>query len=234
VKVKINFFSFFSKIIFQEWKGINRKQSTRLQHLSRLKASAFFSLQIFLVVMKQSNLYLGLVLPSGGWQSLIVWNSKFGNTAVSMMTLSMTTLSITVKMRRSVIWRICWVLLSIHYAACLMLCIIMLSVILHTVYMHLCTVSLCWLYLANCGYAELSYSQCNYAEFRYAKCCYAECCYAVYTCAVAYCCNYRHTLSIFMLNVVMSKVERQLIEAAIHRSGNSSNAHRGGNSSNSP
>ncbi len=30
-----------------EWKGINRKQSTRWQHISRLKASAFFSLQIF-------------------------------------------------------------------------------------------------------------------------------------------------------------------------------------------
>jgi hypothetical protein len=29
----------------KEWKGINRKQSTRWQHLSRLKASAFFSLQ---------------------------------------------------------------------------------------------------------------------------------------------------------------------------------------------
>ncbi len=44
---------------------------TRWQHLSRLKASAF-SLQIFLVVKKHSNLYLGMVLPSGGWQSLIV------------------------------------------------------------------------------------------------------------------------------------------------------------------
>jgi hypothetical protein len=54
-----------------QWKGINRKQSTMWQHLSRLKASAFFSLQKFLVVMKHSNLYLGLVLPSGGWQSLI-------------------------------------------------------------------------------------------------------------------------------------------------------------------
>ncbi len=54
-----------------EWKGINRKQSTRWQHLSRLKASAFFSLQKILVVMKHSNLYLGRVLPSGGWQSLI-------------------------------------------------------------------------------------------------------------------------------------------------------------------
>jgi hypothetical protein len=31
----------------QQWKGINRKQSTRWQHLSRLKASAFFSLQKF-------------------------------------------------------------------------------------------------------------------------------------------------------------------------------------------
>ncbi len=51
---------------FNEWKGINRKQNTRWQHLSRLKASALFSLQIFLIVMKQSSLYLGLVLPSGG------------------------------------------------------------------------------------------------------------------------------------------------------------------------
>jgi hypothetical protein len=30
-----------------KWKGINRKQSTTRQHLSRLKASAFFSLQKF-------------------------------------------------------------------------------------------------------------------------------------------------------------------------------------------
>ncbi len=28
-----------------QWKGINRKQITRWQHLSQLKASAFFSLQ---------------------------------------------------------------------------------------------------------------------------------------------------------------------------------------------
>ena len=55
----------------KEWKGINRKQSTRWQHLSQLKARAFFSLQKNLVVMKYRNLYLGLVLPSGGWQSLI-------------------------------------------------------------------------------------------------------------------------------------------------------------------
>ena len=54
-----------------QWKGINCKQSTRWQHLSRLKASVFFSLQKKLVVMKHSNLYLGLVLPSGGWKSLI-------------------------------------------------------------------------------------------------------------------------------------------------------------------
>jgi hypothetical protein len=47
-------------VLPQQWKGINRKQSTRWQHLSQLKASAFFS------VMKHSNLYLGLVLKSGG------------------------------------------------------------------------------------------------------------------------------------------------------------------------
>jgi hypothetical protein len=50
----------------QQWKGINHKLSTRWQHLSRFKASAFFSLQFILAVMKDSNLYLGLVLPSGG------------------------------------------------------------------------------------------------------------------------------------------------------------------------
>ncbi len=32
-------------IIHFEWKGINHKQSTRWQHLSRLKASAYLSLQ---------------------------------------------------------------------------------------------------------------------------------------------------------------------------------------------
>ncbi len=66
VKVTSPNSQYFIFIITYEWKGINRKQSTRWQHLSRLKASAFFSLQIFVVVMKRSNLYLGLVLPSGG------------------------------------------------------------------------------------------------------------------------------------------------------------------------
>ncbi len=49
-----------------KWKGINRKQSTRWQHLSRLKLVHSFLCKFFLVVMKHSNLYLGLVLPSGG------------------------------------------------------------------------------------------------------------------------------------------------------------------------
>jgi hypothetical protein len=52
--------------ISRQWKGINPKKITRWQHLSWLKASAFFSLQKNLVVMKHSNLYSGLVLPSGG------------------------------------------------------------------------------------------------------------------------------------------------------------------------
>jgi hypothetical protein len=57
--------------LFDQWKGINRKQSTRWQHLSQLKARVFLSLQFFLVVMKHCNFYLGLVMPSGGWRSLI-------------------------------------------------------------------------------------------------------------------------------------------------------------------
>jgi hypothetical protein len=49
---KLNFLNSHTKtniflIRSNQWKGINRKQSTRWQHLSRLKANAFFSLQIF-------------------------------------------------------------------------------------------------------------------------------------------------------------------------------------------
>ncbi len=55
-----------------QWKRINCKQSTRWQHLSRLKANAFFSLQKHLVsCMKCNNLYSGLVMPSSGWWSPI-------------------------------------------------------------------------------------------------------------------------------------------------------------------
>ncbi len=59
-----------------KWKRINckinHKQSTRWQHLSRLKPSAFFSLRKNLVsCMKRNNLHLGLVMPSSGWWSLI-------------------------------------------------------------------------------------------------------------------------------------------------------------------
>jgi hypothetical protein len=47
-----------------QWKRINRKQSTRWQHLSRLKASAFL-FEIFLLgVKKHKSLYLRLVLLS--------------------------------------------------------------------------------------------------------------------------------------------------------------------------
>ncbi len=42
-----------------QWKGINRKQSTRWQHLSRLKASAFFSLQNFFSCYETQQLILG-------------------------------------------------------------------------------------------------------------------------------------------------------------------------------
>ncbi len=40
-------------------KGINHKQSTRWQHLSRLKASAFFSLQNFFSCYETQQLILG-------------------------------------------------------------------------------------------------------------------------------------------------------------------------------
>jgi hypothetical protein len=55
-----------------QWKRISCKHKARWQHLSWLKASAFFSLQIFLLGNKWSNLYLGLVTPSSGWSSPIM------------------------------------------------------------------------------------------------------------------------------------------------------------------
>jgi hypothetical protein len=44
---------------FVKWKGINRKQSTRWQHLSQLKASAFFSLQKIFNYYETQQLILG-------------------------------------------------------------------------------------------------------------------------------------------------------------------------------
>ncbi len=43
-----------------KWKGINRKQSTRWQHLSRLKASAFFNLQNIFSCYETQQLILGI------------------------------------------------------------------------------------------------------------------------------------------------------------------------------
>jgi hypothetical protein len=43
----------------RQWKGIDRKQSTRWQHLSRLKASKFFSLQNFVSCYETQLLILG-------------------------------------------------------------------------------------------------------------------------------------------------------------------------------
>ncbi len=57
-----------------QWKRISHKQSTRWQHLSWLKASAFFSLSKEIVVKKCNNLYFGLVTPSSGWWSPIYWS----------------------------------------------------------------------------------------------------------------------------------------------------------------
>ncbi len=42
-----------------KWKGINCKQSTRWQHLSRLKAGAFFSLQNFFSCYETQQLIRG-------------------------------------------------------------------------------------------------------------------------------------------------------------------------------
>ncbi len=55
-----------ANINFYQWKRISHKQSARWQHLSRLKASAFYSLQRKLFAKKCNSLYLGLVMPSSG------------------------------------------------------------------------------------------------------------------------------------------------------------------------
>ncbi len=46
-------------IFFKQWKGINRKQSTRWQHLSQLKASVFFSFQKKFNCYETQRLILG-------------------------------------------------------------------------------------------------------------------------------------------------------------------------------
>ncbi len=49
----------WKSISLEQWKGINRKQSTRWQHLSQLKASAFFSLQKNFSCYETQQLILG-------------------------------------------------------------------------------------------------------------------------------------------------------------------------------
>jgi hypothetical protein len=49
-----------------QWKGSNRKQRARWQHVSGLKASASVFGKINYGGLKHNSLYLGLVLPSGG------------------------------------------------------------------------------------------------------------------------------------------------------------------------
>ncbi len=52
-------YSIISIFNYKQWKGIKCKQSTRWQHLSRLKASAFFSLQTFFTCYETQQLILG-------------------------------------------------------------------------------------------------------------------------------------------------------------------------------
>jgi hypothetical protein len=70
-----------------QWKGINRKQSTRWQHLSRLKASAFFSLQ------KNFSCYVTqqLILGTGTaiwWVTEPHWPSKLECLSVLLIIIS--------------------------------------------------------------------------------------------------------------------------------------------------
>jgi hypothetical protein len=52
-------FAFALVQLVAQWKGINRKQSTRWQHLSWLKASVFFSLQKNFTCYETQQLILG-------------------------------------------------------------------------------------------------------------------------------------------------------------------------------
>jgi len=49
-----------------QWKRISCKQNARWQHLSQLKASAFFCLKKKIVFKEHTNFYLRLVTPSSG------------------------------------------------------------------------------------------------------------------------------------------------------------------------
>jgi hypothetical protein len=61
----------WANTIETQYKRISCKQNARWEHLSRLKARAFFSLKKKIVVTKHYNLYLGLVTSSSGWWSPI-------------------------------------------------------------------------------------------------------------------------------------------------------------------
>jgi hypothetical protein len=57
--LKQSLYEHHDKVMIVEWKGINCKQSTRWQHLSQLKASAFFSLQKKFSCCETQQLILG-------------------------------------------------------------------------------------------------------------------------------------------------------------------------------
>ncbi len=66
-------FIFHLNLNFIQWKGISHKQCVRWQHISQLKARAFFSWQRNLVFKKRNNLYLGLVTQSSGYNTIKGW-----------------------------------------------------------------------------------------------------------------------------------------------------------------
>jgi hypothetical protein len=71
-----------------QWKGSNHKQSTRWQHITQLKALVHYVFgKINYGGLKHNSLYLGLILPSGGWQSIIqkaclFYKSSFSDAAL--------------------------------------------------------------------------------------------------------------------------------------------------------
>jgi hypothetical protein len=50
----------------KKWKRINCKQSARWQHVSQLKARAFFFEFFLFGVKKHNSVYLRWIMPSGG------------------------------------------------------------------------------------------------------------------------------------------------------------------------
>jgi hypothetical protein len=87
---------------FVQWKGINRKQSTRWQHLSQLKASAFFSFQKKFSCYETQQLILGTGtaiwwLTEPHWRLFLTTGTGMGEIEINLFTVPLNSVIVSFK-----------------------------------------------------------------------------------------------------------------------------------------